>query len=135
MAGLDEEVVIQLAQDYSNGPTTTLVGWGMQRRRNGAAIIRAIDALGAVTGNIGKPGASVSYYFPRKDAYDLSFLDENNAPRAIPEPILGQGIEAANEPPIKMVFISAANPVTNLPDSKTTARALQDRFTVIVDSS
>ena len=133
MAGLDEQTLIELAQEYSRGPTTILVGWGMQRRRNGAAIIRAVDALGAVTGNIGKPGASVSFYFPRKGAYDLSFLDDRQAPRGIPEPILGKEIEAADDPPIKMVFVSAANPVTNLPDSKTTARALTDRFTVVVD--
>lgn len=133
MAGMDEASVNELATDYSNGPTTILVGWGMQRRRNGAAIIRAIDALGAVTGNIGKPGAGVSFYFPRKGAYDLSFLDDSTAPRGIPEPLLGQGIEAASDPPIKMVFVSAANPVTNLPDSSTIQRALDDRFTVVVD--
>ncbi len=133
LAGLNVETVIELAHDYSNGPSTILLGWGMQRRRNGAAIIRAIDALGSVTGNIGKPGAGVSFYFPRKGAYDLTFSDESKAPRAIPEPLLGPGIENANEPPIKMVFVSAANPVTNLPDSKITARALTDRFTVVVD--
>ena len=133
LAGLNEQTVTELAQDYTNGPSTILVGWGMQRRRNGAAIIRAIDALGAVTGNIGKPGSSVSFYFPRKGAYDLSFLNDELAPRAIPEPLLGKGIEAANDPPIEMVFVSAANPVTNLPDSKTIQRALTDRFTVVVD--
>lgn len=133
LANLDEPTVVELAADYTNGPTTILVGWGMQRRRNGAAIVRAIDALGSVTGNIGKPGSSVSFYFPRKGAYDLSFLNNQRAPRAIPEPLLGQGIEAAQDPPIEMVFVSAANPVTNLPDSKTIQRALADRFTVVVD--
>ena len=133
LTGIEEAYVIGLAEAFSNGPTTTLVGWGMQRRRNGAAIIRAVDALAAVTGNIGIPGAGASFYFPRKGAYDLSFLDESNAPRAIPEPLFGEGIEAANDPPIKMLFISAANPVANLPDSTTIQRALTDRFTVVVD--
>ena len=133
MAGVDEATVMDLAKDYSSGPCTILVGWGMQRRRNGAAIIRAIDALAAVSGNIGKTGAGVSFYFPRKGAYDLSFLDETTAPRTISEPLLGQGIENANDPPVKMVFVSAANPVTNLPDSKIVERALMERFTVVVD--
>ncbi len=52
---------------------------------------------------------------------------------AIPEPLLGSGIEQATDPPIKMLFISAANPVTNIPDSATIARALNQRFTVVVD--
>ena len=133
LAGVSESELIELADQYSRGPTTILVGWGMQRRRNGAAIVRAIDALGAVSGNIGKTGAGVSFYFPRKGAYDLSFLDPDTAPRAIPEPLLGQGIEAASDPPIKMVFVSAANPVTNLPESNTLKRALSERFTVVVD--
>ena len=40
-------------------PTAILVGWGMGRRRNGAAIVRALDALGAVSGNLGVPGGGV----------------------------------------------------------------------------
>ena len=131
--GLTQDEVIQLAHSYSHRPTTILVGWGMQRRRNGAAIIRAIDALAAVSGNIGKQGAGVSFYFPRKGAFDLSFIDESSAPRKIPEPMLGKGIEQASDPPIKMVFVSAANPVTNIPDSQTVKQALSDRFTVVVD--
>ena len=133
MAKLDENVVSELASVYSSGPSSIVVGWGMQRRRNGAAIIRAIDALGAVSGNIGNPGAGISYYFPRKGAFDLSFLDETTAPRKIPEPLLGQGIESASDPPINMVFVSAANPVTNLPDSHSIRSALHQRFTVVVD--
>ena len=51
----------------------------------------------------------------------------------IPEPLLGKGIEEASDPPIKMVFVSAANPVANVPDSISTRDALQKRFTVVVD--
>lgn len=133
MAGVTAQQLEQLALAYADGPTSILIGWGMQRRRNGAAIIRTIDALAAASGNLGIRGGGASFYYPRKGAYDLSFLDDDLAPRAIPEPLLGQGIEEAEDPPIKMVFVSAANPVTNLPDSNTVARALNDRFTVVVD--
>ena len=133
LAGVDPEQLVQLAERYSEGPSTILVGWGMQRRANGAAMVRAIDALAAVSGNLGRSGAGVSFYFARKSAYDLSFVDPSTAPRRIPEPRLGAGIEAASDPPIQMVYISCANPVTNLPDSTTVARALQDRFTVVTD--
>ena len=133
ISSLSPEQVTSLAESYHAGPSTILVGWGMQRRRNGAACIRAIDALALASGNIGKSGAGVSFYFPRRGAFDVSFKDETTSPRAIPEPLLGKGIEEANDPPIKMVFVSAANPVANVPDSQSTRDALQKRFTVVVD--
>ncbi len=133
LAGVGIRWLERIAQRYSDGPSTILVGWGMQRRRNGAAIIRAIDALGAVSGNIGKPGAGVSFNYARKSAFDLAFVDDATAPRRIPEPLLGPGIEAASDPPIKLVFVTAANPVTNIPDSTTVQRALSQRFTVVTD--
>ncbi|MEM7455360.1 MAG: molybdopterin-dependent oxidoreductase [Planctomycetota bacterium] len=133
VAGLTFEQLNLLAEAYANGPTTVLCGWGMQRRRNGANTIRAIDALAAVSGNIGVAGGGVSYYFARRGAFDVSFKDDSTAPRTIPEPLLGQGIEEAADPPVEMVFVSAANPVTNVPESQTVARALRDRFTVVID--
>ncbi len=133
LAGVTGDELQLLTTAYSNGPSTLLVGWGMQRRSNGANIIRAIDALAATSGNIGIAGGGVSFYFARRGAYDISFLDDSLAPRAIPEPLLGCGIEEANDPPIEMVFVSAANPVANIPDSNRVARALRDRFTVVID--
>ena len=46
---------------------------------NGSAIVRALDALGAVSGNLGIPGGGVSFYFKRRGAFDTSFLDEDAA--------------------------------------------------------
>ena len=51
------------AEDYKttatiarSGPAAILVGWGMQRRRHGAAIVRALDALAATSGNLFRSG-------------------------------------------------------------------------------
>src|SRR5438045_806658 len=52
-----------LARRLHEGPTAILVGWGMGRRVNGGSTIRALDALGTISGNIGVPGGGVSYYF------------------------------------------------------------------------
>lgn len=133
LAGVSIEQLDSLASSYAEGPTATLVGWGMQRRKHGASAIRAIDALAAVSGNLGIAGGGVSFYFPRRSAFDCSFIDDSLAPRTIPEPLFGPAIEAANEPRIDMVFVSAANPVASLPQSKTVQRALMDRFVVVVD--
>lgn len=121
---------------YAERPSAILVGWGMQRRRNGSATVRALDALAAVSGNLGVPGGGVSFYFKRRGAFDLSFIQGAAiAPREIPEPLLGPGILAAKDPPIRMVWVTAANPVAMLPESLSVARALESReFTVVVDS-
>ena len=78
-------------------PCSIQVGWGMGRRMNGSAIVRALDALGAVSGNLGIPGGGVSFYYKRRGAFDTSFL-KKNPPRTIPEPLLGAGILAAAGP-------------------------------------
>jgi anaerobic selenocysteine-containing dehydrogenase len=134
-AGVTPRQLETLAEAYADGPSTILVGWGMQRRGNGATAIRVLDALGAVSGNIGRPGAGVSFYFKRRGPFDLSFsAGKEAAPRTIPEPLLGPGILAA-DPAIRLVWVTAGNPVAMLPESATVARALATReMTVVVDS-
>ncbi len=124
----------RLAELYAAGPSAILVGWGMQRRRNGSATVRVLDALGAVSGNVGVSGGGVSFYFKRRGAFDLSFA-VRPAPRRIPEPLLGSGILEAEDPPVRMVWVSNGNPVAMLPESATVARALRTReLTVVVDA-
>jgi anaerobic selenocysteine-containing dehydrogenase len=125
-----------LAEAYGRGPSAILVGWGMQRRSNGSAAVRVLDALGAISGNLGIPGGGVSFYFRRRGAFDLGFLRGlAAAARSIPEPLLGRGILEASDPPIRIVWVTAGNPVAMLPDSRTVARALETReLTVVVDS-
>ena len=136
LADLQPAQIERLAEIYAEGPSSILVGWGMQRRSNGSATVRALDALGAVSGNLGVPGGGVSFCFKRRGAFDLSFsrgLDI--APRAIPEPLLGPGILEADAPPIRMAWITNSNPVAMLPESRTVARALRTReLTVVVDA-
>ncbi len=124
-----------LARAYADGPSSILVGWGMQRRKQGAATVRVIDGLAAISGNLGVAGGGVSFYFSRRGAFDFSFAEDAPATRTIPEPLLGPGILAAQDPPVRMVWVTAANPVAMLPESKTVAEALASReLTVVVDS-
>ena len=117
-------------------PASILCGWGMARRSNGAAIIRALDALGAVTGNVGVRGGGVAYWWNRRRAFDASWIRANEtAPRSVLEPLLGREILEAKEPPIRAVWITCGNPVAMLPESETTARALKSRELVVVADS
>jgi anaerobic selenocysteine-containing dehydrogenase len=120
-----------LADTLLDGPTAILVGWGMQRRSNGAATVRALSALGALSGSLGLPGGGCSFYFKRRGAFDVSFV-RGDAPRTLSEPLLGQEILAATDPPIRAVWVNCANPVAMLPDSRAVSHALETRELVVV---
>jgi anaerobic selenocysteine-containing dehydrogenase len=130
-AGVAPAEVDVLASALAEKPCAIQVGWGMGRRVNGAGIVRALDALGAVSGNLGIPGGGVSFSAVRKAPFDFSFL-KNTPPRTLPEPLLGEAILAAQDPPVRAVWITAANPVSMLPDSATVAKALETRDLVVV---
>ncbi|HYN40995.1 MAG TPA: molybdopterin-dependent oxidoreductase, partial [Thermoanaerobaculia bacterium] len=133
-AGVGHDTLEVLASTLCDRPCNIQVGWGMGRRTNGSAIVRALDALGALTGNLGIPGGGVSFYFKRRGAFDTSFLTKSSA-RTLSEPLLGREILEAKAPPIRAVWITAGNPVAMLPDSATVARALETReLVVVVDS-
>lgn len=135
LADVVPELVYQFAECYADGPAAILLGWGMQRRRFGATTVRAIDALASVAGNVGVRGGGVSFYCQRRGAFDFSWAKGPAAARTIPEPLLGPGILAATDPPIRMAWVSAANPVAMLPESNTVRAALESReLTVVVDA-
>jgi anaerobic selenocysteine-containing dehydrogenase len=129
------EAADDLADRMADGPTAILVGWGMGRRENGGGIVRALDALGAITGNVGISGGGVSFYFKRRRAFDTALPGAAAAPRTILEPLFGRDLLATSDPPVRAVWITAGNPVAMLPDSETVARALSSReFVVVTDS-
>jgi anaerobic selenocysteine-containing dehydrogenase len=136
VADVTEQDVRRLARTFADKPTALLIGWGLQRRARGSATVRVLDAVAAVSGNLGIPGGGASFYFKRRGAFDLSFLrGPEAAPRLVPEALLGRAILEARDPPIRAVWVTAGNPVTMLPDSETVRRALRSReLTVVVDS-
>ena len=135
----DADVTVDAASDLAtrlaDGPTAILVGWGMGRRLSGGATVRAVDALSAISGNLGIPGGGVSYYFRRRRSVDTEFIrGAASAPRTVCEPLFGQEILDAQDPPIRAVWITAGNPAVMLPDSQLVHRALASReFVVVVD--
>ena len=61
-SGLPVEEIKTVAEEFSaQKPSTIWIGYGMQRHTNGGAMVRAIDALVAMTGNIGLPGGGARY--------------------------------------------------------------------------
>jgi len=132
-AGIDEDEALWLADLYgTHVPGNIQVGWGLQRRAHAAVTVRCLDALGALTGNIGVAGGGVTFSYARRGAFDLSAWSASPQRRGLPEPLLGQAIEAAVDPPIRAVVIDNGNPVAMLPDSRGVQQALQSRECVVV---
>jgi anaerobic selenocysteine-containing dehydrogenase len=134
------DVAVEEAEDLAERlgpgkPTAILVGWGMGRRTVGGAIVRALDALCAISGNLGIAGGGVSFYYKRRAAFDLGFIRGlEAAPRSVCEPLFGPEVLAASDPPIRALWVTAGNPVAMLPQSDTVAEAVRTReLSVVVD--
>ena len=135
LADVRPDEIEAVAAAYGDGPSAILVGWGLQRKARGSATVRVLDALGTVAGNIGVSGGGVSFYFKRRGAFDVEWMKGVAPARQLSEPVLGRAILEASDPPVRMVWITAGNPVAMLPDAQAVKRALETReLTVVVDS-
>lgn len=62
VSGVPAARIRAIAEEFAAAkPATIWIGYGMQRHVNGGAMVRAIDALVAMTGNIGKVGGGARY--------------------------------------------------------------------------
>lgn len=59
--GVKENDIRELVALYTNKYSSINVGYGLQKYKNGGNTIRAIDALSAITGQIGFSGGGVNY--------------------------------------------------------------------------
>jgi anaerobic selenocysteine-containing dehydrogenase len=131
-AGVTLSELSGLADVMADGPTAILVGWGMQRRAEGGATVRALDALSAVSGNLYRSGGGCSFYFGRRSAFTK--LDQGAAARHVREPLFAPDVAGMQDPPIRAIWITAGNPVCMLPDSPGVAKVLEStEFVVVVD--
>jgi anaerobic selenocysteine-containing dehydrogenase len=100
-------------------PTSTLLGWGMHRHTEAHLSIRAIDALAAISGNIGVSGGGVSQGFEEYGPYDQRLWGDGLNPprRTLLLPRIGEEILNARDPEIRMIYVTAANPVCMAPNT------------------
>lgn len=98
-----------------------IIGMGLQRHCNGGQNIRAIQALAAVRGDIGKKGGGVffsqgeTYVFNSQQAFSDEHLDEHNRIVKMNEWIK-HGDDVCNQQPLEMMWISCRNPLTQDPN-------------------
>jgi anaerobic selenocysteine-containing dehydrogenase len=139
LTGIAADRIERLARQYAFGkPATVIVGYGLQRYANGGNTVRCIDALGAVTGNIGVSGGGVNYAnhafgrfiagpFRRNRA-----LDRNRRTFSVAR--MGEFLSTENNPPIRCAFVSKVNPLVQMPDLGKTVAAFDGvDFKVVFD--
>jgi len=136
--GLAIDELRELAREYATTkPASIQLGWGLNKYKSSAEIFRCVDALAALCGQIGIPGAGVTHGYDTQRLFDKTIEASDRAEfhRTIPEPLLGRGLLEASDPPIRMMFVNGGNPVNQSPNSNLVAKALaQLDFVVVVDS-
>ncbi|MEW9122753.1 MAG: molybdopterin-dependent oxidoreductase [Thermotaleaceae bacterium] len=139
ITGIDQDVICRLARDYgSNKPSCIILGYGIQRYTNGGNTVRCIDALGAITGNIGIAGGGVNYANKSIASYVGGEVEKSERAvknqRSYSRTFLGKYIEEENDPPIKAIFVTKANPLVQGPDLNQTIKAFEKiEFKVVID--
>lgn len=143
--GISEHQIREIARLYAKSkPASIWLGFGAQHNPSGTQNYRAIDALSALTGNIGIPGGNVHYTSQEATAFTGIF-------EKIPVPDGSQGLVDKNglyshrkigtgrfselqeaEPPVRFLWVAGRNPVAQDPDSSRVEEVLQAMETVVV---
>ncbi len=135
--GITEDKIRELASMYGRRkPAAILGGWGLQRRSNGANTYRVLDALGAITGNIGLSGGGGGHGMDETRWYDMRLqgCEHASARREIPRPMTGRGMLEAREPAIEVAVVSGANPVNQCPNTNRVREAFEKTpFVIVMD--
>lgn len=132
--GLTDEIVEKIAwQIIKGGKTIIWIGFGFQRNKNGGQNIRAINALMAMTGNIGKEGAGVLYAQQSSNQFTNKIMkyykdgfDEKTCIRSVDINNFGKAIKEWTDPPIKMLWIACRNLLSQTPELKLLEEQLLD---------
>lgn len=129
--GIPVSVIENLAREYATAkPANIWIGYGMQRHTNGGANVRAIDALAAITGNIGKSGGGAQYAQLETWGFNYHAMlqkapegSKGGKDRAININNFGAEVLAAQDPPIKMLWIACRNPMAQDPETSVVQKA------------
>lgn len=130
------EIITHLAEVYADRPVSSIIGLGMQRYENGGNTIRLLDALAAVSGNIGIPGGGANYankQVGQSFAFnEMTMPDRKTASRTFTMMRQAEGILSAINPEIKMGIVTCGNPLTQVPDTKRVKEAFSSLETLVV---
>lgn len=128
--GVNEEQIRELVSIYIEKYSTIYLGYGMQKYKNGGNAIRSIDALGAITGQIGFSGGGVNYankIYPdiiNSDPYDSEkYADNREFYASHISDFINNSLSDKNQISVKMAVITKSNLLNQLPNLKELEKA------------
>jgi anaerobic selenocysteine-containing dehydrogenase len=145
LTGISREDIVSLAREYAETrPAVIRLGLGVQRSDRGAAAVRVIAMLPAVTGSWREVGGgftlSTSHAhqvnraaLERADLQKLSPLGREA--RIVNMSTLGSALTELDNPPVKAMVVYNSNPAAIVPDQNRLRRGLrrEDLFTVVLE--
>ncbi len=141
---IEPKQITELAELMAgSGPVALRLGMGMQRHSHGGQAARLISCLPLFTGDYHRLGGGLCYSTHPHYALNTDKLNRPELSPKAPKPArtlsmtrLGQGLLDLDAPPVKALFITAANPVSSNPDQNRVRQGLArpDLFCVVVDN-
>jgi anaerobic selenocysteine-containing dehydrogenase len=144
ICGIPEHQIHDLARLIgTTTPVTINAGFGMQRYSNSGQTMRALIALLALTGNIGKRGAGWIFADLQSHIFDTVKDPLAFYPPKKPDGVVRVGISTArlgeemlqcSDPPLRVAWVERGNPITQNPDTNSVRKAFRAlRFRVVVE--
>jgi anaerobic selenocysteine-containing dehydrogenase len=139
ITGVPSATIVELARRYATSkPSLLKIADGIQRHENGGQTVRALISLPAVTGQYGTRGGGLFYsasgHIPWDDELVSHASECPPTPRIVNMNRLGAALTGeVTDPPIKSLFVFAANPVTSTPNASLIIKGMlrEDLFTVV----
>lgn len=130
----EEEIYSLVRLLEKNKPITLVCGYGVQRYQNGGQTVRAISSIPALLGQVGIPGGG--FRFANKISKRLKWPYAPEEKMMIrddyPASQLGRAIMEYDDPPVKMLWVERANPLTMNPDTNGLIEALKKLDFIVV---
>ena len=123
ITGVDAETIVSLARRFATAsPGLIKFADGIQRHGNGGQTVRAIMALPAVAGHVGKRGGGLMYSTSGFSSWNEDVVGHASecppVPRIINMNRLGAALTGeVVDPPVKSLYVFNANPVTSTPNA------------------
>ncbi|KAA0256172.1 hypothetical protein FBQ97_08925 [Acidobacteria bacterium ACD] len=124
-------------------PATIVPGFGMQRFTNSGQAMRAMLALLAVTGQVGRPGAGWMYANLQTQVFSAVKDPLDFYPPAAPDGVvrvsistarLGRDMLATTDPPLSVAWVERGNPIPQNPETTVVLDAFRRLdFRVVVE--
>ncbi len=133
---VSHETFTEIAKIYADKPVVTYLGLGMQRYANGGNTVRLIDALVAMSGNVGIAGGGANYASLQVgqsfNMKELTLPKRKKSSRAFTMMKQAEGILNAKDPEIEMIIVTCGNPLTQVPQTKKVEEAFNSVKTIVV---